>query len=144
MNMSALLLLLAIGSSSTPSPSKPAELPVIAGDYFLLGRAPQDGKVYAGRALIQQSALGIRLIEWLDNGSGEALRGTFDPQQSRIVFKSEGPGTRIVSCVAQFCDDHIKGFSCFWWIDGRPRPSEPGLEALIPEWVWPTSDGGQP
>lgn len=40
MIMSALLLLMANGLSAMPPPSQSAELPVIAGEYFLLGRAP--------------------------------------------------------------------------------------------------------
>lgn len=125
------------------SPLKSEESLRLAGDYFVVGRAPDQGKPYAGTANIKESILGTKLLEWFEDGSTATLLRSRDEPVDRIRFTGSVPSARVLECQASGLTDSVT-LTCFWWYADQPRPAKPGIEVLIPIDAWPTRSEGAP
>ncbi len=106
----------------------------VAGDYAVVGRAPDGGAPYAGTATIAQDGeqlvlerrIGGRAVRAVGRvevpsppGEGQVLRFRWD----------DGQAVTMTCLVAGDLDNYAR-LTCLWAGDGQP-PKEPGLEAMF-------------
>jgi len=109
-------------------------LSFVAGDYALVGRAPEGGGAYAGTATITQDSeqlilerrIGGRTVRAVGRvevpsppGEGQVLRFHWD----------DGQAVTMTCLVAGDLDNYAR-LTCLWAADG-PSLKQPGLEAMF-------------
>lgn len=109
-------------------------LSFVAGDYALVGRAPEDGGAYAGTATIAQE--GEQLILERRIG-GRAVRAVgrvevpSPPGEGQVLrFRWEDGQAVTMTCLVGGDLDNYARLTCLWAADG-PSPKQPGLEAMF-------------
>ncbi|HEX4953366.1 MAG TPA: hypothetical protein VF017_08235 [Thermoanaerobaculia bacterium] len=136
-------LLLVMAASVAAEPEDPlASFRWTVGDYALVGREPERGALYAGRATIEVSMGRFKMLRWLENGTTATLEGRVEmasPPGDVQVLRFRGPETRprTYTCMAGSDLDNYARLTCIWTYDDKTSPREPGLEALFPTAVWP-------
>ncbi len=117
-------------------------LSFVAGDYAVVGRAPDGGAAYSGTAtiaedgeqLVLERRIGGRTVRAVGRvevpsppGEGQVLRFRWD----------DGQAITMTCLVAGDLDNYAR-LTCLRGADGQP-PKEPGLEAMFSTAAWPKS-----
>src|SRR5665213_3638851 len=114
-------------------------LKFLAGDYIIIGRAPDGGAVYSGRATIEVSSGGVLLHTYRGDTKIEATGGldVASPGEERVLrFYSGKPDATDMTCLVSTDLDNYARLTCVWWQPGT-EPKHPGLEAKFPTAEWP-------
>lgn len=114
-----------------------------AGDYVLVGKAPDNGASFAGTARLSVTESGL-VLERRIGGEVQTASGSAEvphpPGEGRVLrFRwKDGDGANILSCLVGSDLDNYARLTCVRVIEGRDHV-EPGLEALFPTAAWPES-----
>ena len=113
-----------------------------AGNYAVVGREPDGGAAYSGRAtiagdgeqLVLERRIGGRTVRAIGRvevpsppGEGQVLRFRWDDRQAVTM-----------TCLVAGDLDNYARLTCLWGWDGQ-SPKEPGLEAMFATATWPKS-----
>jgi hypothetical protein len=114
----------------------------VAGDYALVGRAPDGGASYAGTAKIAEEGDHLSLERQVGgrtvraNGRVEVPSPPGEGQVLRFRW-TDGQAITMTCLVAGDLDNYAR-LTCLWGADGQ-EPKEPGLEAMFSTTAWPKS-----
>lgn len=122
------VLLLGLGVAAAEGP--PPEF--FAGDYVLVGQAPDDGATYAGTAVVSARGAGL-VVERMIGGEVFRETGAFEvpypPGEGQVLRLRDGDAV-VAGCLWQMDLDNYPRLTC---LRGDPSVNErPGYEALFP------------
>lgn len=137
-----LLLLIALAATPGPEPDEaPFVVELAPGDYVVVGREPNGGEAYAGRARIERNGSQLSLKRRLSDGSISELVGTVETavhgEVQVVRFRGVPAKPRTMTCLERSDLDNYLRLTCYWTYDADPRPKEPGLETFFPTGAWP-------
>lgn len=131
--LTLLFLLMNSGGANRTPPSLLVEM--ATGDYVIVGREPDGGATYAGRARIERRGEGLALIRTA-GGVSTTLVGGIERAAGgdAQVIRFRGPKLkpRTLTCLPQGDLDNYLRLTCYWTYDAFPSPKEPGLETMFP------------
>ncbi|MDD4882521.1 MAG: hypothetical protein PHX10_13165, partial [Gallionellaceae bacterium] len=133
--LAALLVLLAsvqCAAAGEPPQEQDAWFALLPGHFVLVGRLPDNGAAYFGKAVISAQGHGFTLSRTIGARTITAT-GTIEvpspPGEGRILrFRWQDPGPRLMSCQVQGDLDNYARLSCLWVIEGHKHKA-PGLES---------------
>jgi hypothetical protein len=111
----------------------------LAGDYIIVGRAPNGGLAYSGRATIEVTNGGVLLRTYRGDTKIKATGGldVASPGEGRVLrFHTGKPDATDMTCLVSTDLDNYARLTCVWWQPGT-EPKQPGLEAMFPTAEWP-------
>ena len=132
--VAALIMALAAGPAVADDSDASFLRSFVAGDYTVVGRAPDGGAPYAGAAqiaeegdhLILERQVGGRTLRAIGRvevpsppGEGQVLRFRWTDEQAMTM-----------TCLVAGDLDNDARLTCLWGADAQP-PREPGLEAMF-------------
>jgi hypothetical protein len=110
----------------------------VVGRYDLIGRHPDGGKLYAGKASIDVVGGHLRLTREIDGWRGDIF-GTIrraDPGETLVLSFAWGekPGMEMVCLIGSDLDNYPR-LTCHWGKVGNPH-KKPGMEAYFSREPW--------
>jgi hypothetical protein len=119
-------------------------LSFVAGDYAVVGRAPDGGASYAGTARIARDGEQL-ILERRIGGRAVWAVGRVEapspPGEGQVLrFRWEDGQAMTMTCLVAGDLDNYARLTCLWMANGE-QPKKPGLEAMFPTAAWPHSAG---
>jgi hypothetical protein len=116
-----------------------ALLSFVAGEYAVVGRAPDGGAAYSGLATIEHDG-DVLLMKRRVGDKEVVAEGEADiavpPGDRRVLrFRWRDPDPKTMTCLAHSDLDNYARLTCVWLADGS-EPQQPGLETLFPTAAW--------
>ena len=110
----------------------------VVGRYDLIGRHPDGGKLYSGRARIDLVGAHLRLTREIDGWRGEVF-GTVrraDPGEALVLnfAWNTDPAMEMVCLIGSDLDNYAR-LTCHWGRAGNPH-KKPGMEAYFAQEPW--------
>ncbi len=115
------------------------------GDYALIGRAPDGGAAYHGRARIETDGCAMTLRRRIVDRERVATGGwklLDHPQGAAVLEFREAEDGTILNCLFDADLGNYPRLTCMRTAIGVAH-SEPGLEALFPTASWPDTAPGK-
>jgi hypothetical protein len=111
----------------------------VAGDYAVVGRAPDGGAAYSGTATIAEDGEQLVLERRIGGRTVRAV-GRVEvpspPGEGQVLrFRWADGQAMTMSCLVAGDLDNYARLTCVWGADGQP-PKEPGLEAMFSTAAW--------
>lgn len=139
----AFLVLLAsvrLSAAGEPPPDQEAWAALLPGHFTLVGRQPDSGAAYSGKAVISARGHGFSLERTIGKKTIKA-KGAIEvpspPGEGQVLrFRWQDHGLRLMTCLVQGDLDNYARLSCLWVIEGRKHKA-PGLEAYFATEAWP-------
>jgi hypothetical protein len=129
----AVLMLLAGGTAFAMPPGLPP-YDFFAGEYAVVGRLPDGGAPYAGKATISAAPDGLLLTRRVGDRE-TTFRGRFEKAAAGdteiLLFQGATREAVILSCLFVSDPDNYPRLSCLWG-PKENRSGTPGLEAYFP------------
>jgi hypothetical protein len=121
-------------------------LSFVAGDYALIGRAPDGGAAYTGTARITQDGDQLVLERRVGGRTVRAI-GRVEvpspPGEGQVLRFRWGDGQPMtMTCLVAGDLDNYARLTCLWGADEQ-APKEPGLEAMFATTAWGDDAGSQ-
>ncbi len=112
-----------------------------AGDYLIIGKAPENGEAYEGTASFVEAGEGLRLHKQI-SGRTTTWTGNFEtpspPGEGTVLRFRHTDSQTISTCLWTVDHDNYPRLSCLvsQSSDGR-SPKVPGFESFYPVSSWP-------
>lgn len=141
--VAALLVMLAsvqLAVAGEPPQDQEAWAALLPGHFTLVGRLPDNGAAYSGKAVISAHGQGFSLERTIGKKTitaQGAIEVPSPPGEGRVLrFRWQDHGPRLMTCLVQGDLDNYARLSCLWVVEGRKHKA-PGLEAYFSTEAWP-------
>ena len=107
----------------------------VVGDYVIVGRNPDGGAPYSGKASVEPRKGGLLLNRRRGENEITAigrLEVSSPPNEGRVLrFRWYDPEPVLMTCLVSADLDNYPRLTCTWLHEGS-EPTQPGLEAMFP------------
>ncbi|MGF6594605.1 hypothetical protein ABIE20_004845 [Pseudomonas sp. 2835] len=108
----------------------------VVGPYALIGKAPDNGATYSGRATLRYVDGQLLLTTTLDGKTRTAIGQVEVAAIAKAkVLRFTWPGHRSTCLIHGDLDNYAR-LTCYWQRDGVEH-KEPGMESYFPTATWP-------